>query len=412
MDDLRSEIRRAFEKEQRASSPDPMLRQEVAMTVASRPRRASGYQWLAVAAAVLLGLLVVVGLMSTRQAHRSNVPAAPKASPVADYGPPPAGVPLIYVQDPAQHGGWLVGFDWTGKPRATVKVAIATDPLAGMSQSPDGSVFAYGFNGKGTGGQFLDRLGHPVGGAGIASPFQMWADDGVHMCVLVSGGGRWNLGLQLPGAAAPTTNVVAIDPSIAVSGIVALSFAGCSARNDQAIIEYSTPGRPSAYWVFRISDGKLLAHRTYAADQMVNFVASPDATLIAENSAKSTGQVAPAAPSTTIRRLSDMSVVNTLDPTISVIAFNGADSQALAATTPWAPGVATHLTVMDVHTGAVVWRYDGNEQLSSALVQPGIGGFAILLQDPQDSSARPSVDITIVHADGTATKIPGRYTHL
>src|SRR3989442_971433 len=102
-------------------------------------------------------------------------------------------------------------------------------------------------------------------------------------------------------------------------------------------------GRPSAYWVFRISDGKTLAHLTFATNQKVNFVASPDGTLIAENSAKSTSQIAPAAPSTIIRRVSDMSVIATLDPSVAVLAFNRDSSLALVATTPWAPGIATHL---------------------------------------------------------------------
>src|SRR5450756_2887652 len=98
MDELRSEIRAAFEREQVAHPPVASLRRNVVDAVSARQRPASNFQWVAVAAAVILGVLVVIGLMSTRFHPRATVPAAtPNASPVADYGPPPAGVPLLYV---------------------------------------------------------------------------------------------------------------------------------------------------------------------------------------------------------------------------------------------------------------------------------------------------------------------------
>jgi len=109
--------------------------------------------------AVILGVLVVVGLMSTRLAHRPAVPAAtPGASLMADYGPPPAGVPLLYVKDPT-HPTWLIGFDWSGQPRGTLKL----DPAIGsVGMAPDGQAFAVGFGSKGGTGEILDRLGQPL----------------------------------------------------------------------------------------------------------------------------------------------------------------------------------------------------------------------------------------------------------
>jgi hypothetical protein len=87
MDDLRSEIRASFEKEQAGLAPGAALRRDIVAAVTTRPRRESNFQWLAVAAAVVLGILVVAGLMSTRLAHRANLPApaatAPAASPSA-----------------------------------------------------------------------------------------------------------------------------------------------------------------------------------------------------------------------------------------------------------------------------------------------------------------------------------------
>lgn len=88
MDDLRSEIRAAFEKEQIAYPPAPTLRRDVVEAVSTRNAQAPTFQWVAVAAAVLLGIVVVVGLMSTRLAHRASVPAS--TAPVASPSPMPS----------------------------------------------------------------------------------------------------------------------------------------------------------------------------------------------------------------------------------------------------------------------------------------------------------------------------------
>jgi hypothetical protein len=87
MDEMRSEIRAAFEKEQAGHAPAAALRNNIVEAVSAQPRRAPNLQWVAIAAALILGILVVVGLMSTRFAHRASVPVpaatAPAASPSA-----------------------------------------------------------------------------------------------------------------------------------------------------------------------------------------------------------------------------------------------------------------------------------------------------------------------------------------
>src|SRR5207302_34521 len=83
-----------------------------------------------VAAAILITVAIVAGLMSVRLAQRQvpGRPSPPTSSPapLADYGPPPVGVPLIYLAY-LHRPGWLVGFDWSGKPRGTVKLAQPPD---------------------------------------------------------------------------------------------------------------------------------------------------------------------------------------------------------------------------------------------------------------------------------------------
>jgi hypothetical protein len=63
MDDLRSEIRAAFEREQAGHAPSSELRSDIVAAAAVRPQRERNLQWVAVAAALLLGILVVAGLL-------------------------------------------------------------------------------------------------------------------------------------------------------------------------------------------------------------------------------------------------------------------------------------------------------------------------------------------------------------
>lgn len=414
MKDLRSEIRAAFEREQEMNPPTPGLRQTIVRAVSTRPQRQRNLQWVAVAAAVLFTALVVSGLMSTRLL-RSSVPTHPAptpsahASPVSDYGPPPAGVALIYVQDPS-HPGWYTGFDWTGKPRGTIKLA-SPDPNGRLTQSSDGSGFAFDPAGKGGYAQFLDRLGQSIGTDPTHYQSELWADDSRHLCVLsgdVQSGYR--IGLRTPGAPAASMHAVAVNPSLFDPQVPALAIVGCSVANDQAILSYNVFGSEANVWVARLSDGTILLHRRYPANAVSDVVASSDSTWIAENSSKSVGYLGGnTAPQTVIRLVSNSAVVINLDPSYGVIAFSRDNSQALVYTSPLASGVATHLAVVNLRSGAVVWRSDGTQELSAWLVQPDGGGFALLLKAPSSSSVHPAVSLVIVESNGTEIDVPGGY---
>jgi len=406
MEELRSEIRDAFEKEQAGRAPAASLRHDIVESVAAPQRPARNLQWVAIAAALLIAILVVAGLMSTRFHPRASVPAAtPNSSPVADYGPPPAGVPLLYVHDPS-HPTWLIGFDWSGKPRGTVKL----DPsLAGPGMAPDGQSFAVGFGAKGGTGEILDRLGQPIQGVGGAVPgnaLPKWADDNKHMCgvSLNQTTFEWTLITLLPGESVKPVLVVARDAGIGQSGI---QLASCSFRNDQAILIRTTIAWPAEIWVIRLSTGKILSHNTYTGQALANVVGSSDALLVAENSSSAAAQSAPGAPSTIIRRISDGSVVATLASSIGVLAFNADDSLALVTTTPWVGGQPTAMAVVDLRSGQAVWHYTGPNMFGNALAQPGGRDFAIYVRKPGVED--PLTDLMIVHADGTAVDFPRRY---
>jgi hypothetical protein len=408
MDDLRSEIRAAFEREQRAHPPTSGLRDDILDAVSMNTRRSPNLQWLAVAAAVILAALVVIGLMSTRFHPRASVPAAtPNASPVADYGPPPAGVPLLYVKDP-NHPSWLIGFDWTGTPRSTVKL----DPsIALVGMAPDGQSFAVGYGAKGGTGEILDRLGQPVPVVGAAIPsidFPIWADDNQHTCgvafdpqTLTS-----TLVTLMPGQAVFPVAVLGHDQGLPGS----YRIASCSFQHGFAIVVRSSPssGQPAELLEVRLGSGQVFSLFTYARpDLLSNVVASSDSKFIAENSSQSIAQIAAGAPNTIIRSATDRSVVATLPPTMGVLAFNSDDSLVLVTTTPWVGGLPTALAVIDVQSGQTIWTYSGPGMFGNAIAEPNGRDFAIYVRNPNVND--PLTDLMIVHADGTATDFPRRF---
>jgi hypothetical protein len=408
MYDLRSEIRAAFEREQRAHPPTSGMRDDILDAVAMNPRKAPNLQWLAVAAAVLLAALVVIGLLSTRFHPRASVPAAtPNASPVGDYGPPPAGVPLLYVKDPS-HPSWLIGFDWTGQPRGTVKL----DPSVGrVGMAPDGQSFAVGYGSKGGTGEILDRLGQPVHVVGSAIPsadLPIWADDNQHTCGVMFDPQTLTSTLVtlMPGAAPVPVVVLGHDQGLPGS----YRIASCSFLHDFAIVVRSIPSSGQATEVLeaRLSSGQVFSLFTYPTPDLVsNVVASADSKFIAENSAQSVGRVGAGAPNTTIRRVQDKAVVARLAPTTGVLAFSTDDSLVFVYTTPWAGGAPTALAMIDVQSGQTIWTYNGPGMFGNVLPQPGGRDFAIYVRKPGVED--PLTDLMIVHADGTVAAFPRRY---
>ena len=167
-------------------------------------------------------------------------------------------------------------------------------------------------------------------------------------------------------------------------------------------------------WTVRISDGKVLSHQLYDTTY-ADLAVSRDAALIAANSAHATGYIAgPTAAHTIIRRTADGSLIASFDPSYEVLGFSADDQFALVATSPYASGVATHLAVVDVRTGHVVWSYSGDQELSRIAVEPAGAGFAIMLQTPNDQNVHPSVSVLLVTPYGAspaqiAIGIPGNF---
>jgi hypothetical protein len=84
-------------------------------------------------------------------------------------------------------------------------------------------------------------------------------------------------------------------------------------------------------------------------------------------------------------------------------------SLALVTLSPWASGVATILSVIDVQTGKTLWRSKQNEEYAGFIAEPNGKDLALMQQDPSDSSLHPSIDVVLVRSTATETDIPGRY---
>ena len=414
MDEVRSEIRAAFEKEQAGLAPAAALRRNLVEAVAARPRPGRSFQWAAVAAAVLLAVLVVAGLLSTRLLARHANVTSPHVtqSPLGDYGPPPAGVPLIYVHHPS-HVGWLIGFDWSGNPRATVKLDQAAMDLGAIRMAPDGQSFVGGPNESGETGEFRDRFGQPIPGGHFTFPgnitaYGIWADDNVHLCGISfdTHALTYSLSTVAPGEA--VKSVVVTTPN-QIGDQEALGLLSCSFRNDRAIIQRRNKFGPTEVsvvevWVVKVSDGELVSRNSYSAGSDEQVIGSADATLTAEYSRSFPGQVGTAAR-TTIRKVSDRSVIATLDPLVQVFAFSSDNSLVLTYTEPGVGGTEGHLAVIELQSGRTIWSYTGPDQsIGGDLVEPGGDGFAVII-----NSVDPAANVVIVHGDGTTTQLPGRY---
>ena len=388
---------------------------------------------LAACTELAAAVVLVVGLAGACSNPSTAPPASPTPTAISDYGPPPAGVPLIYVHDP-KHSSWLIGFDWAGKPRSTIKLAQSASPR----QAPDGSSFETGTAIKGGGQSFLDRLGQTiVGPPGVDSTVrEMWSDDSSHICLVTLDQQTftWGLSTIQPGQPTRLVAVIARDQGIGQSGIDPVA---CSFKNDLAILVRSTIAWPAEEWLVRLSDGVVLAHRQYVFQALESVVASEDGVYVAENSVHASPLSSPpptAAPATAIRSVADNAVVANLDPKLTVLGFSGDGSRVLVGDlvdrvaaqggVPQNGLGPSHLQIVDWKTGQVEWRYDGPEALGSFIAEPGGGGIAIGLRGAErldngpcgstpgnlcPGAKDPLRDILIVQGDGTILKVAGQY---
>lgn len=356
----------------------------------------------------VLAIVVFGGLIITRpEGIGSSRPRGPVA---VDHGTPPAGVNLLYMRDPIKPV-WLIGYDWSGKVRGTVKLDTET---SGATMAPDGQSFVMGAGGKGGSGTFVDRFGQltPSQGGVLEYASNMWADDSRHMCTvsLDQQTFEWALNTQLPTETIKKVAAIARDPGAGQSSI---SLLACSFRNDLALAVRTTIAWPAELWVIRLSDGSVLAHHTYPFQELITVVASPDGIYLGENviSTGSESKLAGAAVTARIRRVSDWTMVATLPASDGVLGFSGDGSLVLVSTEPTLNPEPRLFGILEWKSASMIWR-NPSETMTSFIVEPGGVSFAFALQRPQSPKVTypdPARDVTIVRGDGTSTTLAGRF---
>jgi hypothetical protein len=418
MDDLRNQIRAAFERQQAAHPPAANLRHTVVRSVAARPVRQANLQWLAVAAALMIAVLVVASLVASRL-HLN----APVNSHKPAVGEPPAGVSLVYVAE-LDHDGKFDAYDWNGKAAGSLTLPNSG---TGISMSADGQEFVSGFAAKGGNFEFFDRLGHSLGTSTEPGAYGViWADDNRSVCFMTQDPQTYEYTVWLEQAAQPARAVAAVARDKELGQSV-LNVVACSTRNDSAIVVRTTIGWPVELWVVRLSDGSIVAHHAYGPQALGTIVASPDARYIAETSWTAFGgptypQNKPNAPFTVIRRVSDWAQMAHMDAGYAVVSFSGDGHSVL---------VRTQILTHGENDAIFAWSDDGSLRtvwqhltpgtfIAESTSEPGGSSFAIAFV-AVDSNNRASwcapglqgcttaLSVTIVHGDGTSVDIPGRY---
>ena len=299
-----------------------------------------------------VALISVLVFSPSGQHMKGVVPTSLPSSPLLhDYGPVPAGVPVLYGAAPS-NPQWLTAFDWQGHPRGTVKLAA---PLM-HELVPEPHCFVLEDQ------QTFDEV----------------------------------LYVDVPGQ--PPNKRVGVITNEGSLGQVGVEAVECNFQRNFAIAVRAGLGLSTDSWAVRLSDAALLGHWSY--DSTLNVVPSSDGSLIAENGAN--GGV------TRIRSMPDGAVVKSLPAVDAVDGFS--DDNRFAVIGPVVS--VAQIRVIDWRTGNEVWHNGGSGWAMRVAVNPGTGDVAIAI-GTDDQYRNLGQDYTyplvIVRADGSATEIPGKY---
>ena len=137
----------------------------------------------------------------------------------------------------------------------------------------------------------------------------LWADDNRHLCFVAVDFQtyEWTLSTQLPGEAVRQVAMIAQDQGLGQSGIAAVA---CAFKNDLAILVRTSIWWPSEIWAVRLTDGKVVSHHAFTATDLVSVLSTRDGSYIAESSSQAQSIESHGAANTTIRRVSDLSLIH------------------------------------------------------------------------------------------------------
>lgn len=339
---------------------------------------------------------------------------SPLPSPPPDYGAPPAGVDLFYVQVTG-YPAWLVGYDWQGKPRATIHLKgvenVGNIPF-GISIAPNGSGFT-------ASGHTFDRTGKLIYQStitGKAGGANTWSEDGAVLC------GVKAVSTMIDSSMAqgytdfyllrrtPTTSPVTVARFLHVDfipGDMGYSLYACTHRLDRALVVKTVCCSYAGATTLRLSDGAVIGTWARDAGQPVF---SPDGQLIADPTWDSAGNTT----STVVSTLLGGVVIGRYGAGVTFRAMSRDNRYAVVMIRDSGGPVAE---VIQISTRRVIWRDSSSRSINAVWARPGSGDIAIAFtaspkKVPCNSRVpctNPESNIVVVHPDGTSNAISGDF---
>jgi hypothetical protein len=392
--------------------------------VAVQASNVAGMSRLALALVPVLAIIAVAcgGGAAKQVATPPGSPASaasgptPVAVPPHDYGPPPDGVELVYVQDPGSPS-WLIGFDWQGRPRATVHLkeldGAGVGPAA-VSVAPNGAGFEGGSGATGAVYTF-DRLGRLVyqyvSGAkgGMVSS---WSEDGAVLCGIdesISQNDTTDFFLVRRAPTVTFLRVARFQELDGVPGDLGYDVFACSNRLDRALVVKTVCCGVQGAIAIRLSDGTILG--TWERDAG-SPIFSPDGQLVADPTVDPAG----ATTSTVVSLLLGGTVLARYGPGVAFRAFSS-DNQLAVVVADRAGGPVAQ--VIEVATRRVVWQDGSSRSVSGVWARPGTADMAIAFTASPEkvpcpgassqSCINPSSQVVIVRQDGSSVDLKGSF---
>ena len=322
-----------------------------------------------------------------------------------EFGPPPAGVPLIWYSTSPPYGptppaGSLVAIDWNGDVVGMLHAA------GGVNQSPDGSRLDVAGRG------YVDQAGHPISAVQLDKGGPGWSDDSRHVCVMRSASGGIPQGNAEPAwlFAGPIEGPLhRVAQAGSVGGQSGPRIVACSYQNDRAVVVEDVIMWTSEVWVYRLSTGALLYHHQYTSGAVASSVmASRDGRYLAEQTTSTDAQGHQIYADTFIRRTPDGAVVARLSgQTVNAFSWDG----SRVITTPALGSADSHeVRLVDWQRGQTLWRLAEPPGIAPgfayvfSLARPG--GTDLIVGVAGNSTGQSPVDqLWLVHADGAATSV-------
>jgi hypothetical protein len=410
MNDLRRDINEVFANKQTqlgdvSQTSNRMLR------AATGTRRVNRQLWASVAgvalvlvAATAVGTAVVIRGLHPKGVVSPHPTPTPIATPTATPAPTPmsqplnapATTPVILYHDPATFDQ-IDGITWDGSARGRIGVNAIAGSGYGIYPNPVGTLY-------GTTRDIRDRTGAVV--ATLASNTKgfpgTWADDGRHMCSMVSDSPLGQPGgkpatLQVSVLGQGPRNVVQVGHAYEQASI---GVAACSIDKDRAVVVQSGgQGISTAqFWVVQISSGRVLWTRSYKLDGLTTIDVRPsrDAQYIAE--VKYT--CCPATATTTTIYGPSGAVAGHVAGRVEAFSWDGSLAVQMA-------DYSGPVSIIRWRDGSVVWTGPTSAGYSEAMAEPSGQRIAVSVRDPQhpQTSGFPPVDIYVVSPDGQAVQL-------